>query len=67
MQAAMDEVKQVVEGVYSAKAALMLSKKYHVDMPIVAEVNAVLFDGKYAGDALNELFTRNRSEEINWD
>lgn len=67
MQAAMDEVKQIVEGVYSAKAALFLSQKYHVSMPIVSEVNAVLFDGKLAKDALNDLFTRGRAEEINWD
>ena len=30
MQEAMDEVQMVVEGVYSAKAALALSQKYHV-------------------------------------
>ncbi len=35
MQEAMDEVKMVVEGVYSAKAALTLSEKYRIDMPIV--------------------------------
>lgn len=45
MQEAMDEVKMVVEGVYSAKAALALSRKYHVEMPIVEEVNQVLFEG----------------------
>ena len=43
MQEAMDEVKMVVEGVYSAKAALALSEKYQVDMPIIVEVNKVLF------------------------
>ncbi len=32
MQEAMDEVQMVVEGVYSAKAALALSKKYNVSM-----------------------------------
>ena len=42
MQEAMDEVKMVVEGVYSAKAAAQLAKKYEVSMPIVDEVNAVL-------------------------
>src|SRR5699024_9746909 len=46
MQEAMDEVKMVVEGVYSAKAAAKLAEKYDVSMPIVDEVNAVLFDGK---------------------
>ena len=30
MQEAMDEVKMVVEGVYSAKAAMKLAEKYEV-------------------------------------
>ncbi len=64
MQEAMDEVKMVVEGVYSAKAALSLSEKYHVDMPIVVEVNKVLFDGKSAKDALNDLMMRMKKDEV---
>lgn len=67
MQEAMDEVKQVVEGVYSAKAALLLSEKFQVSMPIVDQVNAVLFDGKSAKEALYDLFTRARGEEIEWE
>ncbi|MGI6011097.1 MAG: NAD(P)H-dependent glycerol-3-phosphate dehydrogenase [Ruminococcus sp.] len=63
MQEAMDEVKMVVEGVYSAKAALTLAKKYHVEMPIVEEVNKVLFEGKSPKDALAELMMRVRKEE----
>ena len=43
---AMAEVKMVVEGVYSAKAAMGLSKKYNVDLPIIAEVNKILFENK---------------------
>jgi len=35
MEEAMKEVQMVVEGVYSARAALALSKKYDVPMPIV--------------------------------
>ncbi len=38
----------IVEGVYSAKATLQLAKKYDIDMPIVEEVNQVLFEGKPA-------------------
>ena len=41
----MDEVKMVVEGVYSAKAAMGLAKEYGVQLPIIEQVNAVLFDG----------------------
>jgi len=58
MQEAMDEVKMVVEGVHSAKAALKLSRKYDVSMPIVEAVNQVLFEDKKAGDAVRELMLR---------
>ena len=35
MEEAMDEVKMVVEGVYSAKAAMTLAEKYEVQLPII--------------------------------
>ena len=60
---AMDEVKMVVEGVYSAKAALSLAKKYNVEMPIVEKVNEILFEDKQAKDALEELMTRDKKSE----
>lgn len=63
MDEAMKEVKMVVEGVYSARAARALSKKYQVSMPIVEQVNEVLFDGKPAKDALYDLMLRNRRAE----
>lgn len=46
MEEAMDEVKMVVEGVYSAKAAMTLAEKYEVQLPIIEQVNEVLFHGK---------------------
>ena len=64
MQEAMDEVKMVVEGVHSAKAALSLSEKYNVEMPIIMEVNKVLFENKKAADAVNELMLRMKKDEI---
>lgn len=63
MQEAMDEVKMVVEGVYSAKAAMTLSQKYHISMPIVEEVNAVLFEDKPAKEALADLMIRDKKIE----
>lgn len=63
MEEAMDEVKMVVEGVYSAKAAAKLAKKYEVSMPIVDQVNAVLFDGKNPAEAVNELMLRESKSE----
>ena len=70
MREAMDEVKMVVEGVYSAKAALGLAEKYGVEMPIIAEVNKVLFEDKSAADAVNELMQRMKKDELGvelWD
>ena len=63
MKEAMDEVKMVVEGVYSAKAALKLAKKYYVRLPIIEQVNAVLFDGKEAKEAVRELMVRDGKTE----
>ena len=63
MDEAMKEVKMVVEGVYSARAARALSKRYQVSMPIVEQVNEVLFDGKPAKDALYDLMLRDRRAE----
>lgn len=70
MQEAMDEVKMVVEGVYSAKAAAKLAKEYDVSMPIVEEVNAVLFEGESPAEAVNDLMMReSRSENrsLTWE
>ena len=70
MEEAMAEVKMVVEGVYSAKAARELAEKYEVSMPIVEKVNQVLFEGKPAKEAVSELMMRDgRSEYSNlpWD
>ncbi len=63
MDEAMAEVKMVVEGVYSAKAAMELSEKYHVQLPIIEQVNAVLFDHKPAGEAVRDLMLRDKKVE----
>ena len=63
MEEAMKEVKMVVEGVYSAKAAMELSAKYDVSMPIIEQVNEVLFDGKSAKEAVMDLMPRDKKPE----
>lgn len=63
MEEAMKEVKMVVEGVYSAKAALGLAKKYNVQIPIIEQVNEVLFHGKQAGTAMKDLMLRDKKIE----
>ncbi len=70
MQQATDEVKMVVEGIYSAKAALMLAEKYHVELPIIEEVNKVLFENKSAKSAVTDLMIREKRPEhteLEWE
>lgn len=67
MEEAMDEVKMVVEGVYSAKAAMGLAKKYNVELPIIEQVNEVLFNQKNAAEAVRDLMLRDKKIELNGD
>lgn len=68
LKEAQDEVKMVVEGVYSAKAAMGLAKKYQVSLPIIEQVNRVLFEDKNPEEAVRELMLRDsRSEhQMQW-
>lgn len=61
---AMDEVKQVVEGVFCARAAKELAEKYQLEIPIIGEVCKVLFDEKDPKEAVRDLMLRDRKTEI---
>ena len=70
MQEAMDEVKMVVEGVYSAKAAKKLAEKYGESMPIIEQVNLVLFENKNPREAVQELMMREgraEASKLSWE
>ena len=70
MQEAMDEVQMVVEGVYSAKAGLALAKKYNESMPIIEQINQVLFEDKSPAEAVYELMHRDgrrENSELLWE
>ena len=67
---AMKEVKMVVEGVYSAKAALGLAKKCNVSVPIVEAENRVLFENADPKEEVSNLLLRERKQEhtnLEWD
>ncbi len=69
MEEATKEVKMVVEGIYSAKAALALARRYEVEIPIIQEVNRVLFENKPAKEAVSDLMLRDRrveSDSLAW-
>lgn len=64
MEEAMKEVNMVVEGVYSAKAAMQLAEKYNVQLPIIEQVNKVLFEDKPAAEAVKDLMLRDKKIEV---
>ena len=64
LEAALAGKETVAEGVFTTASALELAKKYDVDMPIVAMVHRILFDGYSARDAVPDLMARElRSEQ----
>lgn len=63
MKAAMKEVNMVVEGVYSAKAAMALARKYDTELPIIEQVNQILFEGKDPKKVVADLMLRDKKTE----
>ncbi len=56
--------RMIAEGVRTVSSALSLARAAGVAMPICQEVNAVLFEGKSVGEALQSLLSREpRPEE----
>ena len=60
---ACEEVKMVVEGVRTCRAAKELSEKVGVEMPIVNEAYKVLFENMSPEDALRNLMGRDKQHE----
>ncbi|HJP93017.1 MAG TPA: NAD(P)H-dependent glycerol-3-phosphate dehydrogenase [Pyrinomonadaceae bacterium] len=58
------ELNEVAEGINTARAVKQLADRAGLEMPITNEVNAVLYDGKSARDAVTELMSRPLREEI---
>ena len=51
-------MRQVAEGVKSAKTVLQLGEEYECEMPIASEVNGVVNEGRTAQDAFRGLLKR---------
>ncbi|EIT86578.1 NAD(P)H-dependent glycerol-3-phosphate dehydrogenase [Fictibacillus macauensis ZFHKF-1] len=64
LQAVLDQMGMVVEGVRTTKAAYELAKKEEVEMPITSVLHDVLFAGKDAKEAVDELMKRSRTHEV---
>jgi len=61
---ALEEIGQAVEGLQNVKQVHLLSKKLHVDMPIVEQVYQVLEKGVSPSHVLSELLERAPKREI---
>jgi glycerol-3-phosphate dehydrogenase (NAD(P)+) len=63
LDAILEQLGHVAEGVYSARAIEALAAEKRIDMPITRAVCAVLFRGASARDAAQELLARDPREE----
>ena len=57
------ELNEVAEGINTARAVKQLADRAGLEMPIVNEVNAVLYEGKSAREAVSDLMSRPLREE----
>ncbi len=64
---AVDEVKMVVEGFYTTKAAWLLARRMQVEMPIVEQAYGVLFEHKNPKEAVMSLMVREKKHETERD
>ncbi len=63
LEAALASSPMVAEGVGTAKAAVDLAVRCGVELPIAAQVCAILFEGKSAREAMRQLLTRDLKPE----
>lgn len=63
VELALSDVGMVVEGYYTARAAVDLAAEKRVEMPITEAVGQVLFQGKKPGEAVPSLMLRDPKSE----
>jgi glycerol-3-phosphate dehydrogenase (NAD(P)+) len=54
---------QTVEGYYTVKPLIEISKKYKIEMPIAEKIYEILYKGKNLKEAIYELMTRKLKKE----
>ena len=63
LQAAIDEIGQVVEGFNTAREVTQLARQYRVDMPIAQQVYQLLYEGLPPAEAVHNLLARGIKRE----
>ena len=64
LQDVLGEMRMVAEGVETTRAAHALAQREGIEMPIVAEVHGVLFEGTTPADAVRNLMMREPKAEL---
>ncbi len=59
-----DSVLPTLGGQAGLNLAMELAEKYQVQLPIIEQVNHILFEGKSAGQAVKELMLRDKKIEV---
>jgi glycerol-3-phosphate dehydrogenase (NAD(P)+) len=57
------QMRMVAEGVGTTSATMALARKHHVDMPITAQMEAILYHGRAPSAAIRELMERRLTKE----
>lgn len=60
----LSEMKMVAEGVATTRSTVELAKKYHTELPIIEQVDKVLFHSKNPHTATEYLMTRDLKKEF---
>lgn len=63
----LEEVKMVVEGIYTTEPVYRFSKKLGISMPITVEAYEILFNYKDPARAVFDLMGRNKTHELEKD
>jgi len=63
LEAILASTRKVAEGVETTRSLHALAEKIEVELPITAEVHAVLFDDKSPREAVEDLMRREQKEE----
>ena len=67
VEEAVKEVGQVVEGLNALPAAMALSKKYDVEMPITMALDSIVNRGANPIDVVEKLMSRAKKSEVSED
>lgn len=64
LAAAMAEIGTTAEGVQTCRVARTLAQHHGLDIPLMAAVHAVLFEGVAVADAVADLMSRDATDEL---